>query len=112
MKVPGFVLAAAFALAGCDLAPPYTPPAIDVPGHFKEDAVWRPAKPSDRQSHGAWWTGFRDPVLDRLEAKISPDLDGSGGNFDLALAESNYPSGASDGRRSAIRFVSDDRRCR
>ena len=97
MKSWGVAACAALALGGCDLAPPYKPPVLDLPAHFKENAVWRPARPADRQSHGAWWTGFHDRVLDRLEARIGPGEAGPGGesaggsgNFDLAVAESNY----------------------
>ena len=91
MKAWLVVVIAALALGGCDLAPRYAPPELDLPAHFKENAIWRRAMPADHQPHGAWWTAFHDRALDRLEARISTDATGgTGGNFDLAIAESNY----------------------
>jgi NodT family efflux transporter outer membrane factor (OMF) lipoprotein len=73
--------ACAVALAGCDLAPAYTPPTVTVPNAFKEEVIarpgkqptigpWQPAQPSDASPRGSWWQAYRDPELDRLEAQV------------------------------------------
>ena len=50
MKLVG-VAGCAIALAGCDLAPAYTPPAVTMPNAFKEDVV---AKPGKHAKSGPW----------------------------------------------------------
>ncbi len=76
-----FLAGCAIALAGCDLAPAYTPPAVTVPTAFKEEVAakpgrqpktgpWQPAQPSDASPRGPWWEAYRDPELDRLEAQV------------------------------------------
>ncbi|WP_321871556.1 efflux transporter outer membrane subunit [Paraburkholderia tropica] len=74
----GLLVAAALPLAACSLAPPYAPPKISVPESFKgATAPFAPAKPQDQLAHGAWWTIFKDPELDRLEVQLdaaNPDL--------------------------------------
>jgi NodT family efflux transporter outer membrane factor (OMF) lipoprotein len=60
-------------LAGCNLAPPYGTPSATGPAAFpqafKETPGWMQATPDDDRPRGDWWTLFRDPVLDRLEAE-------------------------------------------
>jgi NodT family efflux transporter outer membrane factor (OMF) lipoprotein len=68
-------LLCATALAGCNLAPAYTPPALTLPTQYKEApkteaGLWTVANPSDALPKGAWWTVFQDPTLDRLEAEV------------------------------------------
>ena len=53
-------------LAGCAVGPDYVQPPIDVPATYKEDSLWKTAKPSDEYPRGAWWSVFKDPELDRL----------------------------------------------
>ena len=76
-----FLAGCAIALAGCDLAPAYTPPAVTVPNAFKEEVAakpgrqpktgpWQPAQPLDASPRGPWWEAYRDPELDRLEAQV------------------------------------------
>jgi outer membrane protein TolC len=44
---------------------------MDVPVAFKEgQGAWVPAAPADAADRGAWWTLFRDPVLDGLAAQV------------------------------------------
>ncbi|HEY1604535.1 MAG TPA: efflux transporter outer membrane subunit [Allosphingosinicella sp.] len=63
-------LIAAFALAGCSLAPPYHRPSIaPPPGGWKTADGWRPANPNDAAIRSDWWTAYNDPVLDDLEAR-------------------------------------------
>jgi NodT family efflux transporter outer membrane factor (OMF) lipoprotein len=75
------VAGCAAALTGCDLAPPYHPPAVTVPDAFKEDVVakpgkhaktgpWQPAQPADAAPRGHWWEAYRDPELNRLETQV------------------------------------------
>ena len=59
-------------LTGCDLAPPYKPPVIAIPAHYKEAGPWQPAQPADAQPRGPWWEEYHDPELNRLEAQVDP----------------------------------------
>ncbi len=78
MIVPGLLLSA------CDLAPPYAPPATDIPVKFKEGGMWHVAEPSDRLPRGPWWVAYRDRTLDDLEPQVDD------GNQTLAAAFANY----------------------
>lgn len=61
----------ALALAGCNLAPAYRPPAmLPAPANFKEAPGWAAATPSDAVARGEWWAFFPDPVLDGLEKRV------------------------------------------
>ena len=72
------------ALAGCSLAPAYTPPAMILPAAYKEVGPWTPASPADAAPRGDWWTVYNDATLDGLEQRIE------GHNPDLALALARY----------------------
>ncbi|RYY95374.1 MAG: efflux transporter outer membrane subunit, partial [Comamonadaceae bacterium] len=65
-------LALAASLAACAVGPRYQgAPAVDTPVAFKEgQGAWVPAAPSDALDRGAWWSLFRDPVLDQLAAQV------------------------------------------
>jgi len=76
--------ALASAVAGCSLAPPYSPPAVTTPTAFKEVGPWTPASPGDAASRGDWWTVYSDQTLDGLEQRIEK------GNPDLAVALARY----------------------
>jgi multidrug efflux system outer membrane protein len=78
----GRILAAACALllAGCNLAPRFQQPQVEVPGGFRQAALelppeergsWKRAEPAEAQPRGEWWKAFRDPVLDQLIADAS-----------------------------------------
>jgi NodT family efflux transporter outer membrane factor (OMF) lipoprotein len=56
--------------AACSLAPAYAPPAPPQVATFKEDKGWTQAQPADTLPRTAWWTVFKDPALDGLEAKV------------------------------------------
>jgi NodT family efflux transporter outer membrane factor (OMF) lipoprotein len=58
------------ALASCDLAPHYHVPLTAVPVAYKEATIFQQARPADRLPRGAWWTLFRDPTLNALEAQV------------------------------------------
>ncbi|MGP0058825.1 MAG: efflux transporter outer membrane subunit [Beijerinckiaceae bacterium] len=86
MKV-ATVLAAigpAILLAACDMAPPYNPPQAEIPSKYKEDGLFIPAEPADAAPRGAWWEGFHDRELDRLELLVES------ANQDLAAALAGY----------------------
>jgi NodT family efflux transporter outer membrane factor (OMF) lipoprotein len=82
-------------LAGCTVGPDYHRPSAPVPTHYKEaagpvtpgaparvmrqpaagqagarPATWHPAQPQDAAPRGAWWSVYRDPVLDGLERQV------------------------------------------
>lgn len=69
--------AAAFALAGCSVAPTYQPPQPPAgpAAAFKETlpdaetAQWKRAEPSDALARGHWWSLFGDPQLDAFQAQ-------------------------------------------
>ncbi|HTZ37909.1 MAG TPA: efflux transporter outer membrane subunit [Stellaceae bacterium] len=64
-------------LGACTVGPDYVRPAAPVPAAYKEAwrpaptvAGWRSARPADGLDRGAWWSIYRDPVLDGLERQI------------------------------------------
>ncbi len=77
------------ALAGCDLAPRYHVPVVQVPVTYSEAAAWHPAQPQDSLPRGAWWIAFGDATLDQLEGRVesgNPALAGAAAVFDRARA--------------------------
>ena len=74
----------AIALAGCSMAPPYSPPQITTPVAYKEGGPWTPASPADAQPRGQWWSVYGDATLGALEARAES------GNPDLAQALARY----------------------
>ena len=71
-------LAAAFALAGCSLAPKFEQPKVETPNAFKAEAMtllegergsWKVGEPAESQPRGEWWKSFGDPALDQLIAE-------------------------------------------
>jgi len=61
-------------VAACTVGPDYQRPASAVPATFKEAAQkatgWQVARPADANDRGAWWSVYRDPVLDGLARQI------------------------------------------
>jgi NodT family efflux transporter outer membrane factor (OMF) lipoprotein len=81
-------LAAALAamLAGCNVGPKYTPPAVTAPAadykesptQFKEtpdtpSGGWTVAQPQDAALRGKWWEIYNEPDLNALEEQLSID---------------------------------------
>ncbi|WP_206997153.1 efflux transporter outer membrane subunit [Trinickia mobilis] len=64
-------LAVAALLSGCSLAPVYRVPPTAMPTAFKESGNWQLAKPADRIPRDAWWSVYRDPMLDQLESQVA-----------------------------------------
>jgi NodT family efflux transporter outer membrane factor (OMF) lipoprotein len=56
-------------MAGCALAPPQPPAPVTPPAAFKEAGPWQKAS-TQAAVPDAWWTLFRDPVLDDLEQRL------------------------------------------
>ncbi len=57
-------------LAGCTVGPDYRKPDAPTAAAFKELAGWRIGQPQDQIDRGAWWSVYRDPVLDGLERQV------------------------------------------
>src|SRR6202012_3972284 len=57
-------------LAGCMVGPDYKRPDPPPAPAFKELAGWKISQPADTIDKGAWWSAYRDPELDRLEAMV------------------------------------------
>ncbi|HYM73142.1 MAG TPA: efflux transporter outer membrane subunit, partial [Stellaceae bacterium] len=74
--LPGLAVAL-LGLAACTVGPDYQRPDAPVPAAYKEawkpapaEKGWRETRPADAIDRGAWWSIFRDPVLDGLERQI------------------------------------------
>jgi len=78
------LLAFALALAGCKVGPDYHRPPAIVSAGYKELAGWKPGTPLDTIDRGAWWSVYRDPLLDRLERQIAVS------NQNLIAAQAAY----------------------
>jgi NodT family efflux transporter outer membrane factor (OMF) lipoprotein len=64
-------LAAALLLSACAITPVAPPSAVTAPAQFKEVGPWRHAGALAVQSvPDAWWTLFKDPVLDDLQSRL------------------------------------------
>jgi multidrug efflux system outer membrane protein len=80
------------------------PPAPESPSPTKfkhaEAAAdkWKVAEPRDKEGRGAWWTIFRDPDLDRLEAAAAAN------NQDLRLAVARITESRAQTRVAASDF--------
>ncbi len=86
-----FLAGSLLALAGCSLAPPYTPPTVPaIPASYKGAGPWQLAHPADTLPRGPWWSMYDDPDLDALEARIepyNPTVAEAVANYDVARAD-------------------------
>jgi NodT family efflux transporter outer membrane factor (OMF) lipoprotein len=64
-------------LAACTVGPDYERPPTEVPAAYKEafkpgptEKGWRQGRPDDAIDRGAWWSIYRDSVLEGLERQI------------------------------------------
>ncbi|CAD9224438.1 RND efflux system, outer membrane lipoprotein, NodT [Burkholderia cenocepacia] len=83
------MLAGVAFLSACSFAPAYHAPQTALPASFKEAGGWQAAKPADRIARDGWWKAFRDPVLDRLETRVTaanPDVAAAVARHDEAAA--------------------------
>ncbi len=78
------LIAAALLASACAVGPTYKRPTAPVPAHYKEAEGWVPAAPADAIDRGAWWSLFRDPVLDALAERIEVS------NYNIAAAAAAY----------------------
>ncbi len=56
-------------LSACTVGPDYQRPDAPVSAQYKE-AGWKVGEPLDAIDRGAWWSVYKDPVLDDLERQI------------------------------------------
>jgi len=78
------MLLATLLTGACEVGPDYhRPAAIDSPG-YKELSGWKRSTPMDAIDRGAWWSIYRDPVLDHLERRVSVS------NQNLKAAQAAY----------------------
>jgi NodT family efflux transporter outer membrane factor (OMF) lipoprotein len=97
--------ALALTLTACTLGPDYTPPAANAPGGWTEAASAKSADPQPlvfgpkaKKQLERWWTGFGDPVLDRLvEQAIA-------GNYDIKVATQRVIEAKADRAIAASSF--------
>lgn len=86
MKPPIFILVflAVSATAACTVGPNYERPPAPEPAKYKELKGWKVATPMDAIDRGAWWTVFKDPVLNSLVQQVQVS------NQNIAAAEAAY----------------------
>ena len=60
----------ALSAAACTVGPEYRRPTAPIPAAYKKDAGWREARPAAAIDRGAWWSVFKDPVLDALMRQV------------------------------------------
>ena len=65
-----FSVGVAAALAACGSAPTAKPPTMDVPAAFKEGLAFVKVNPQAADVPDAWWTLFKDPVLNDLQDRL------------------------------------------
>ncbi len=63
--------ALAIACAGCTVGPDYHRASAPISAQYKELAGWKIATPHDGAVRGAWWSIYRDPLLDGLERQVN-----------------------------------------
>ena len=77
-------------LAGCNLAPPYQRPPVNIPATYKETGAWLRAEPGRASiERGPWWQMFDDPILNALEIQVetaNPSLQAALARYDEARA--------------------------
>lgn len=82
-------------LAGCNFAPAYHRPAMDVPANYQDAQApvpngWSLAHPNDAAPRGEWWNLFRDPQLSALEGRVqsaNQNIAAAVARFDQARAQ-------------------------
>ena len=55
----------------CSVGPNYRRPSARVPTAYKEFKGWKVAAPNDTIQRGAWWSIYRDSILNRLEEQVN-----------------------------------------
>ncbi len=75
-------------LTGCAVGPDYVRPGVDVPAAYKEDGLWKMAKPADEIPKGEWWKVFKNQELNRLMDQLNQQ------NLTIIQAEAQYRQAA------------------
>jgi NodT family efflux transporter outer membrane factor (OMF) lipoprotein len=71
VRLPMFVLTSlSIAATSCSVGPNFHRPSAPVPIAYREYQGWKVATPNDTINRGAWWSIFRDPMLDSLERQV------------------------------------------
>jgi NodT family efflux transporter outer membrane factor (OMF) lipoprotein len=91
----------ALAAAGCTVGPNYVPPKTDAPAEWTEDKApgLIGTGPEAAKQLDQWWTGFKDPTLDRLVAMAITD------NLDLKIAEQRLVEARAERASAAAGFL-------
>jgi NodT family efflux transporter outer membrane factor (OMF) lipoprotein len=55
----------------CSVGPNYHRPSAPVPIVYKEFKGWKVAVPNDTINRGAWWSIYRDPILDGFVKQVN-----------------------------------------
>ncbi|MEA3121799.1 MAG: outer membrane protein multidrug efflux system [Paraburkholderia sp.] len=71
-------------LAGCSLAPPYSPPHMALPDSYKGTGPFTLARPENQLAQSDWWKMFGDAELNSLEERLNA------ANPDLQAAQETY----------------------
>lgn len=91
----GLLGLALLGLPGCSSSLPYAPPALALPGKFKQAA---PALASTAPVTDAWWQVFADPVLNQLQQ----DLLASNPTLQASLAQQQAARAALGASQAAL----------
>jgi NodT family efflux transporter outer membrane factor (OMF) lipoprotein len=78
------LLAGAFGLAACSLAPDYKVPPTPIAAQYKTVGPWTSAQPADQLNRDGWWKIYGDTQLDDLEQRLLAN------NTDLRAAVAHY----------------------
>jgi NodT family efflux transporter outer membrane factor (OMF) lipoprotein len=57
-------------LAACVVGPDYVAAPAPVPEQYKELKGWKVAAPNDTVDRGAWWSVYKDKLLDKLASQV------------------------------------------
>ena len=57
-------------LASCTVGPNYVRAPAPVPEQYKELKGWKVAAPIDTVNRGAWWSVYKDKLLDKLASQV------------------------------------------
>jgi NodT family efflux transporter outer membrane factor (OMF) lipoprotein len=87
--------------AGCTVGPDYVPPKADAPAGWTEDTApgLIGTGPEAAKQLDQWWTGFKDPTLDRLVEMAIAD------NLDLKIAEQRLVEARAERASAAAGFL-------
>jgi len=86
-------------MSGCAVTRVDPPAPVTAPAQFKEDALWKQARPAAAEPvPEQWWTLFGDPVLDELQHRLVIGNE----NLKAAVAQVAGARAALEASRSAL----------